>query len=359
MTTRPNRTSKAPKTDIKAELGHIASIVETRLVDFFREIESRSPSHFFTPYKDTPLIPHIRDLTLRGGKRLRAGLLIAGAELFEPQAVEQTAVIDAAAALELRQSYLLIHDDIMDGDTTRRGGPSVHVALAGFTGDARLGENLGILAGDLACALEQVLLQQMDIDADRLTRVLEIFAAMHMAVVQGQTLDLLGQVSAFEVALHKTASYTTVGPLSAGAALAGARDRDIKHLAAIAEPLGVAFQFRDDLLGTFGDPAKTGKPADSDLLEGKRTVLVEETLARGDRLQKQKLTSVLGNPEASLADLADARDIMVQCGAKAACEQHISELTGEFIEGLNRDYYVPSARALLIAVAEYIGARSA
>ncbi len=334
----------------------IATRVEERLIAFFSEIEG-ADNRLFETCSHTPLLAQIRDLTLRGGKRLRAGLLVNGAGLFIPDAETCPPVIDAAAAMELRQTYLLIHDDIMDGDAVRRGGPSVHVALAGYVNDARLGVNLGIAAGDLAAALEQILLSRIDMDEPSLVRLHRVFAAMHMAVVQGQALDLMGEVSAFEVALHKTASYTTVGPLAAGAALAGARERDVEHLARIAQPLGIAFQFRDDLLGTFGNPERTGKPVDGDLLEGKPTVLLEETLARADRFQKKRVESIVGNREATPEELGEVREVMVQCGAKAVCERHVAELTREFISGLDREYYRPKARKFLIDLAQFIGER--
>jgi geranylgeranyl diphosphate synthase type I len=352
--------ARSNKSLVDATLKRIGRKVESRLASFFDDLESEADEHrIFERSNDTPLLAQVRDLTLRGGKRLRAALLVSGACLFDPNAEDNPAVIDAAAAMELRQTYLLIHDDIMDEDSVRRGGPSVHVALTGYTGSSRLGMSLGILAGDLAAALEQLLLQKMDIDLPRLARVTQIFAEMHAAVVQGQALDLLGEVSALKVAIHKTATYTTIGPLAAGAALSGARDRDIEHLVRIAEPLGVAFQLRDDLLGTFGDPKLTGKPVGHDLLEGKQTVLLEEALAKSDRYQRKQIQAVLGNPNAKGKELDAARDAMVQCGAKAACERHIEELTEEFIAGLDRDYYNDGARRFLVGVARFIGERNA
>jgi geranylgeranyl diphosphate synthase type I len=168
---------------------------------------------------------------------------------------------------------------------------------------------------------------------------------------------MMEAVSAYEIAVHKTASYTTVGPLAAGAALAGVRDSDIDALARNASPLGVAFQFRDDLLSTFGDPAKIGKSTDSDLLEGKRTVLVEEARARSDKLQWKRIEKVLGKKQATAEDVSAAREALIKCGAKAACEAHIAELTGEFILGMNKNYFGDEAKQFLIQLASYLGSR--
>jgi geranylgeranyl diphosphate synthase, type I len=351
---------KKEKNEATADsLARIADRVKQRLRRFFDEIETTPPSPLFETQAGSIVLAQVRDLTLRSGKRLRAALLTAGAALFDPKAEESPSVLDAAAAMELCQTYLLIHDDIMDGDTIRRGAPTVHVALGGFTGDPRKGEALGILAGDLASALVQILLSQMPVAESILPRVISIFSAMHLDVVCGQGLDMLGEVSAYEVAVHKTASYTTIGPLTAGAAIAGARDKDIEHLAQIALPLGVAFQFRDDLLGTFGNTKTTGKPSDSDIKEGKRTALIEEARAKADRYQLKRLNEIWGNRDATESEVQTAREIMVMCGARAALSNHIQELTEEFVAGLDRPYYTTSAKAFLTGVAALIAERDA
>ena len=339
-------------------LKRVAARVEARLRTFFDEIENAPISTLFDIRAESMLFSQVKDLTLRSGKRLRAALLCAGATLFDPAAEEHPAVIDAACAMELRQTYLLIHDDIMDGDMVRRGGPTVHVALGGYMGDRRQGEALGILAGDLASSLEQVILSNLPLNESDLVRVFQIFSAMHLNVVQGQTLDMLGSTSAYEIATHKTASYTTIGPIVAGAAIAGAREKDLIHLAKIALPLGVAFQFRDDLLGTFGSAEATGKPSDSDLREGKRNALLEEAHARADRYQRQRIDEIWGKPDASDAEVETARDLFIQCGAKSALEEHVREMAEEFVAGLDRPYYSQNARAFLTAVAKYIAERN-
>ncbi len=353
-----NTADSARSTSVTDTLASVSRQVETRLVAFFDDIAVAAPGPLFDTVADSILLAQVRDLTLRAGKRLRAALVVAGAALFDPGMRTEPATIDGAAAMELRQTYLLIHDDIMDGDTTRRGGPTVHVALSGYTGDRRLGEGLGILAGDLAQALEQVLLTGMDIDESRLKRVLSIFAAMHLDVVHGQALDMLNQAPSYEVATHKTASYTTVGPLCAGAALAGAREKDLRHLARISLPLGVAFQFRDDLLGTFGAPKVTGKPSDTDLKEGKKTVLLEEARSRADKFQLKQIERVLGRRDASDEDVDAAREALVKCGAKAACERHIQDLVGEFTAGLDQPYYDRETRQFLVDLAHFIAGRN-
>ena len=346
------------KTTMQETLPRIAAVVEQRLKRFFEDVEDNPQGRFFETALSKVPAAQVRELTLRPAKRLRAALVWAGAALFDPAAIQKSAVVDTAAAMELLQTYLLIHDDIMDGSLTRRGGPAVHVALGAYVGDRRTGESLGILAGDLASAFTQILLSDLDVDEGTAKRIQQIFAAMHLDVVHGQSLDIMESISAYEIALHKTASYTTIGPLAAGAALSGARDADIKHLVKTAAMLGVAFQFRDDIIGTFGDPAVTGKSTDSDLLEGKRTVLIEEGRARADKLQWKRIERVLGSREAPPEWVADAREALAQCGARQACENHVLELTEEFIGGMDRHYFGEEAKQFLIETARYLGARN-
>ena len=342
---------------LKKRLTRIAGKVEARLDEFFSEVEASPPSPLFETHAGTILLAQVRNLTLRGGKRIRAALLVAGAALFDADAEETPAVIDAAAAMELCQTYLLIHDDIMDRDTIRRGGPTVHVALGGFTGNPEQGEALGILAGDLASALTQLLLTRLPVHESILARVMEIYTAMHLDVIHGQTLDMLGEVSAYEVAVHKTASYTTIGPLTAGAALSGARDKDIEHLAQIALPLGVAFQFRDDLISTFGKSKDTGKPSDTDIREGKRTALIEEARVRADSYQLKQIQRIWGRRDASDEEVQIVRDIFEKCGARAALAEHVREMAAEFAAGLDKPYYTSLAKAFLTDVAAYLAER--
>lgn len=341
----------------KEKLARIATLVKERLVRFFNDVEENAQGRFFETVIAPVPAAQVRDLTLRPAKRLRAAFVWAGAALFDPRAIEKSAVIDTAAAMELLQTYLLIHDDIMDSSLTRRGGPAVHVSLGAFAGDRKKGESLGITAGDLASAFAQMLLADLDLEDTTARRVERIFAAMHLDVVHGQSLDLMEEASAYEIALHKTASYTTIGPLALGAALSGARDTDIRTVSKAAAALGVAFQFRDDVISSFGDPARTGKSADTDLLEGKRTVLIEEARARADKLQWRRIENVLGKGEASPEAVALARDALIKCGAKAACEKHIIELTQEFIQNMNRDYFGKDAKEFLIDTAHFIGER--
>ncbi|MGD0527854.1 MAG: polyprenyl synthetase family protein, partial [Polyangiaceae bacterium] len=217
----------------------------------------------------------VRSLVMRGGKRMRAVLLAVAYEGCGGEG-GTNAVTLAAVALELLQAYLLVHDDWMDGDEVRRGGPSVPAMMrARLPGHA---DAMSVLAGDLAAAWAREALLAVELPAPRVVLAARELARVEEEVIHGQVLDVGSTAaSASEVeAVYalKTASYTVRGPLVMGARLAGASDGQVTALAAFAVPLGVAFQLRDDALGTFGDPGATGKPAGSDLRRGKRTALV-------------------------------------------------------------------------------------
>jgi geranylgeranyl diphosphate synthase type I len=334
-----------------------AAAVEKRITSFFDDVSHTTISSLFDTRAGSLLLDEVRELTLRGGKRLRAALLINGAALFDDEAAGSPAVLDAAAALGLLHAYLLIHDDIMDGDDVRRGGPAVHAALAAALQDEELGQGLGILAGDLAAALSGLLLSRIDADPARHQRVTRIFTEMHLDVVHGQTLDMLGAADALEVAARKTASYTTVGPMAIGATLGGASAEEVAEIARLARPLGVAFQLRDDLLGTFGSSDTTGKPNDTDLKGGKRTYLLAEALERANDEQRRAIDAVLGVEGANDDEVDRARQALVDCGAKDACVSRIAEGVAEFVKGVAGGDYRDGGKRFLLGVARYIAER--
>jgi geranylgeranyl diphosphate synthase type I len=343
---------------INETLSHVATLIEERLASFFEEVSRTQSSTLFGTVPASPVLDQVRELTMRGGKRLRAVFLVQSAKLFDSKAEQQPCVIDSAAAIELLHTYFLIHDDIMDRDEMRRGGPAAHAALATQFNSAELGQGLGILAGDLAEGLKQILLVNMDLKDARRKKVNRIFAEMHLDVIHGQTLDMLGNVSPMEIAARKTASYTTVGPITAGAALAGASEFQIAKLAKIAYPLGIAFQFRDDLLDIYGNSKTTGKPVGTDLKEGKLTLLIEQGLKLANDHQLKAIQSALGNNNASDEAVKAAFDALTDCGAKDACQAHMATLVDTFISGLEEGQYLEESTQFLIDLARYIVERN-
>jgi geranylgeranyl diphosphate synthase type I len=305
-------------------------------------------------------------LTLRGGKRLRPALLVAAQRAVDPHA-EVADVISACAALEVLQSYLLIHDDWMDGDEERRGGPAVHVQLRralrdsgrseASSGGAHLGDALAILSGDLGAALATELMLESAALSERGRDALAVFVRVQRDVVYGQAMDLLGSRDVSRMQRLKTGSYTVEGPLVIGAILGKATEGQLAALRRYGEPLGEAFQIRDDLLGTFGDPARTGKPAGGDLRTGKRTALVTELEHSVPAKERGAVEAVLGRADASAGELARAAESLVRLGVKERVEARLAALVGQACHALDGAPLVLAGAGLLRDLAHLVGAR--
>jgi geranylgeranyl diphosphate synthase type I len=284
---------------------------------------------------------------LAGGKRLRPafcywGWRAAGGE-------DEPGIHAAAAALELLHASALVHDDLMDASDTRRGQPSVHRRFAARhaaggwrgPGDA-FGAGAAILVGDLLLAWTGQMFHGSGLPPEALRRGQSVLDAMSTEVIYGQYLDLLGQnrgddtvASALRVIRYKSASYTVERPLQLGAALAGPAGGPLAAAStAYGIPLGVAFQLRDDVLGVFGDPGVTGKPAGDDLREGKRTALVALARERATPAERERLDRGLGDPALDEAGTAELRAIITGTGALAACERMIESSVGEALRTL-------------------------
>ncbi len=314
----------------------------TRLVHTWRvELAySLGPSSPAAPPPDI-LLEHdlpemLQALNGTGGKRIRPSMAhwgwvaCGGRSTGDEDAADD--VVRAGAALELLHIFALIHDDVMDESDSRRGQPSVHTLAAqlhlhaGARGDARhFGESIAVLVGDLAHA-----------EADHLVTELprpmrEIWRLLVIELVHGQSRDLTGSAAgrrdldhARRVARMKSGRYTVQRPLELGAAAAGAPDVVRDALMTYGEEVGEAFALRDDLLGVWGDPRSTGKPAGDDLISGKPTVimaLAEERLHGSAR----RVLRRVGTPELSPADVTALQSALAEQGVVEAVEARISE----------------------------------
>lgn len=291
---------------------------------------------------------------LTGGKRVRPtfawwGWRGAGGAADTPEAL---AVVRATAALELIQACALIHDDLMDASATRRGRPTVHVEFANRHADAgwdgppdRYGAAVAILLGDLALAWADDMLRAAGLPAAAAARAVAPWEAMRTEVLGGQFLDVLGQAkgdrsahAALQIDRFKTAAYTVERPLHLGGALAGASPELIAAYRRFGADIGVAFQLRDDLLGVFGDPAVTGKPAGDDLREGKRTLLLAIAAERAAELRRpdvgKEIDVAVGDPDLDDAGVDRVRGLLVELGAVDAVEHRIEALTTSALDTL-------------------------
>lgn len=290
----------------------------------------------------------LTEFLLRGGKRLRPTFAWWGWRGSGGDAADADGVLRAVASLELVQACALIHDDLIDSSDSRRGRPTVHVAFADlhtaqrWSGrPASFGLAAAVLIGDLALAWADDMFGSAPLPAARRDAARAVWRAMRTEVLAGQFLDVRTQArgdaspeAALRVSQLKTAAYTVERPLHLGAVLAGASERQVAPLREFGRDLGIAFQLRDDLLGVFGDPSVTGKPAGDDLRGGKRTLLVAVGLARAGTAQREVVERALGNPLLSEKDVAEVRTILVDVGAVTAVEERIDQLTATALVSL-------------------------
>jgi len=299
--------------------------------------------------------------SVSGGKRFRAAFGWWGHHAAAgTAAVDSTALLRACAALEFLHASALVHDDYIDASDVRRGRPASHRAFAdehrdsGWTGDPeQYGAAAAILLGDLLLSWADELLRTCGLPTDRVLAALREFDRTRTEVVAGQFLDVSVQArgradvdEAMTVLRYKSAKYSVERPLNVGAALGGAAPRVQAQLSAFGLPLGEAFQLRDDLLGVFGDPAVTGKPAGDDLREGKRTVLVARALEALPAADAARLDHALGT-QLKQDDVDDLRGLIDSSGARERIEKAIDGLTDQALAALARADIAETARVAL------------
>jgi geranylgeranyl diphosphate synthase type I len=299
-------------------------------------------------------------VSVSGGKRFRAAFCYWGYRAVDPEPADDPALVRACAALELLHASALVHDDYMDASDTRRGRPSTHRAFGaehrhdGWRGDPeQYGAAAAILLGDLLLGWSDEMLRRCGLPWDRVGPALDLFDQCRSEVIAGQFLDVSVQArgradvdTAMTVLRYKSAKYSIERPLHIGGALAGADDADLSALSSFGLPLGEAFQLRDDLLGVYGDPETTGKPAGDDLIEGKRTVLVALALDAADPADARRLDAALGR-RLSRDEVEDLRRIIDASGAHAQVEQVIEELARLAVAALEAATIDDGARAVL------------
>ncbi len=309
-----------------------------------------------------------------GGKRLRAKLCYWGFR-GAGGAPDDDAIVTAGAGLELFQTAALIHDDVIDNSDTRRGAPSVHRRFAELHVDSgwhldsrRFGESAAILSGDMALSFSEELFASVALTCPQAR---SLFNTMRTEVMAGQYLDILEEAAgpgsspdtaierARNVLRYKSAKYSSEHPLSIGGALAGGSSQHLRAYSDFSLPLGEAFQLRDDLLGVFGDPTVTGKPAGDDLREGKRTVLIAYTVGSASPGDQREISALLGHPDLDDAGVERLRGIIEASGAREATERLIGELTDDSMGALERLQVEPLVREALCGLAEAAIRRSA
>lgn len=306
------------------------------------------------PATGLDLVRDLASTATSGGKRMRPAFALWGCVAAGgPDSVTEP-VWTATAALDLLHVSALVHDDVMDDSDLRRGQPAAHKQFEafhsahGWSGNgAEFGRAGAILLGDLLVMWSAEMVDTAGVDPVALARALPVLHAMRTEVTLGQFLDVMAQheplatetaravVNAERVVEHKSAKYTVQRPLLFGAALAGAAPEVVEALAVYGSAIGRAFQYRDDLLGVFGDEQLTGKPAGDDLREGKRTLLVAHTRERLGGADRHRFDALFGRADLDAAGRDELRELISGSGAETDVEAMITALHAGAIAALD------------------------
>ncbi len=275
----------------------------------------------------TKILQHIKEHDLRPAKRLRGAFVYYGYRLLKKD--KEADLMYAAMSIELVHTALLIHDDFMDQDDTRRGKPTTHEFYKNYHiknnfrfDPLHYGESMAVNSGDAALCLGYEILGQAKFDSELKIHALNRVFRGIMNTALGQsydsTLEAMGVATEKDITdlhLAKTAIYTYENPLHIGAILAGAKSDKLELISKYAIPGGVAFQLQDDILGLFGNPIKTGKPAHSDLRQGKMTLLIIKAFEFGNKIQKNRLKEIWGKRDLTEEEADEARNIVTETGS--------------------------------------------
>ncbi len=292
---------------------------------------------------------------VREGKRLRAAFCYWGWRAAGQP--DSDALVRAAASMELVHAAAVVHDDLIDGSPLRHGRPTAHVALRGAVRRrpraVAAARSLAMLTGDLLMSLAGQLFTTSGLPAAYLARARPLWAVLARELIAGECLEILHTGSepdtavSLKVVRYKTAKYTVERPLLIGGVLAGAGERLREGYSAYALPLGEAFQLRDDLLGLFGDPHRTGKANADDVRGHRPTALLAETWRIAGQDDRDHLRAVLGGrgPEADAVHAV--REVMRRLKTPDRVEDMITARIEEALDALHElDLPAPAAAVL-------------
>lgn len=337
--------------------------IDPFLEDYFAEkIREASEIHPET----VALVEEVRRFIQNGGQRIRpaftyAAYVASGGRSFE-------AILYASAAIEVMHAFALIHDDIIDESPLRRKHPTVHKIFEDFHEKRKFfgsqqtfGLSSAILAGDLALAYADELLNTSPFPSERLRKARNYLDLSKKQVILGQYLDVVEsykrQISeeyVLKILEYKTAKYTTERPLQVGAALAGADEETLQIFSNYAIPLGQAFQIQDDILGTFGKEENTGKPTDSDIKEGKMTLLIVKAYDFAKPSERKVLDGALGNKKASTGQINQVRRVIENCGSLAYSQKLSKELIERAKEVISEARLTREGKNYLLQICNYL-----
>jgi len=309
-----------------------------------------------------PVIKGVRGFVMNGGKRIRPillchGYLAAGGE-------KDREIIHASICIELIHSYLLIHDDIIDRDSMRRGKPTLHrnyqVAFSETHESEHTGMSLAIVVGDALCAWGYEVLSQSAFSQNNKAKAVHKLNTILSDVILGQEMDILCSIKSnvalkdvMKVLEYKTARYTIEGPLHLGAILAGANQKILSALSEYAIPLGIAFQIQDDILGTFGDKNITGKAVDSDIQQHKKNILIIHAQKNATSAQAKVLGTIFKNHPITEQETGKIKNVIRETKSLEFAKALACELVSQAKLAIEKSTIPKSSREFLMKFADY------
>jgi geranylgeranyl diphosphate synthase type II len=347
------------------DIGAFTTRIDALLRDIFADAIDRAreldPAY-------AALLEVMQTQLLRGGKRLRPRLTYLAYNGLG--GTNDPAIMRIAAGQELIHQYLLLHDDVIDRDLVRHGGPNV----AGVYYDQfkkrgvpdaeafHYGASFALLAGNSSFALSLEAVTSSRFEPDKQVAAMACINQMLFEIMGGQLLDVYHAIPTIEpptvdqllqIARYKTARYSFETPLEVGALLAGANEDELDSLKSFAISLGIAFQLTDDLLGLYGDEKSLGKPVTSDMTEGKQTLLMHFAHGNATPAQAKTIASIWGNRDAGRPELEIMKDLVRATGATGQVEELCEKYLAQSLSSLKKSKLSDPTRSELIAIAEF------
>jgi len=327
----------------------IKNKIESELANYIRDIDRQYGLNRISPV----LFSHIKEFILRKGKRIRPILFAIGYLGYAKKSA--AGLYRSAISIELLHDFLLVHDDIIDKSSTRRGKPSMHAMLNKYLSAYKnvkfSGEDLAIVVGDVMHAMALHTFLSVKENPRQKEMALKKFIAAAIYTGCGEFVELLygtkgideiKKEDIYKIYDLKTANYTFASPLAIGATLAGAPEKEVTRLFQYGSCLGRAFQIQDDILGMFGEEKETGKSTLTDLQEAKKTILIWYAYNRACVKDKATMKNILSKKTVRKKDLLAMRKIILETGALKCATNEINILI-EKARSLNRSLKMKEA----------------
>ncbi len=310
--------------------------IDANLLTFINQLDKKYSLSSISPI----LFRKIKDFSLRKGKRIRPALFVIGYKGYADKTAK--GLYQSALSIELLHDFMLIHDDIIDKSLTRRGKASLHASFDKYLEKNKKvkfnGSDLSIVVGDIIYALAINAFLSIRVGFSRKEKALENFVKAAVFTGSGEFIELINGIKPLEklkksdvykIYDHKTAFYTFSCPLSTGAILAGAKEKELTKINEYGKYIGRAFQIKDDILGIFAGEKKTGKSQTSDLQEGKKTLLIFYAYKNCSKSRQKQIKKIFSKEKINPADLKQIQKIIIESNGLDSAKKEIRRLTAK------------------------------